>query len=316
MDQFSGWYNKLFGCKNRLANMEEKTVRSPVISVVMGVKNAESTIKKTVDSILNQEDESLELIIVNDGSTDGTDELLKELSRKDNRIRFLSRENKGLTVSLIEGCAVAEGEFLARHDANDLSLPGRLRAQANALRENINASFCSTYVRHVTKEGIGALITGQNGIIHGSVMMRRSAYQKVGGYRRQFYYAQDVDLWSRLREVGSHIEVPFIYYEALLFPESISGTKGQEQKRFFELIEQASFARRDNREEKVWLDKAEELSMRCRGSRVRTTSFADGAYFIGSCLIEHNPSLAREYFKDAIRFNKLHLKSHLKLMGM
>ena len=285
----------------------------PFVSVVMGVKNAESTIKKTVNSILNQEDIKLELIIVNDGSTDSTEELIRELSRKDNRVRFLSRENKGLTVSLIEGCAVAEGEYLARHDANDVSLPGRLSAQANALESNNEASFCSTYVRHVTKEGIGALITGSNGIIHGSVMMKKSAYQKVGGYRRQFYYAQDIDLWSRLKEKGSHVEIPCIYYEALLFPESISGTKGREQKKFFYFIEQASIARRDQKEEKIWLDKAEELSLRCRSSRMRTTSFADGAYFIGSCLIEDNPSMAREYFKDAIRFNRLHLRSYLKL---
>lgn len=282
----------------------------------MGVKNAENTIKKTVDSILNQEDIDLELIIVNDGSTDGTEGIIRELSRSDHRIRFLSRDNKGLTVSLIEGCAIAKGEFLARHDANDISLPGRLRTQADTLRENIDSSFCSTYVRHITKEGVGALITSSNGIIHGSVMMKRSAYEKVGGYRRQFYYAQDIDLWSRLRDVGSHIEIPCIYYEALLFSESISGTKGREQKKFSYLIEQASNARRERKEERVWLDKAEELSLRCKSSKVRPTSYAEGAYFIGSCLIEHNPSLARQYFKDAINFNRLHLKSHLRLLGI
>ena len=296
--------------------MIERKESIPTVSVVMGVKNAEKTISNTIDSILRQEDVAIELIIINDGSTDSTERVVQALSREDNRIKLVTRENKGLTISLIEGCDIAQGEFIARHDANDLSLSGRLIIQVNALRENNDASFCSTHVRHITKEGVGALVTGKEGIIHGSVMMRKSAYKQVGGYRSQFYYAQDLDLWSRLEEVGRHIEIPSIYYEALLYPESISGTRSQEQRKFFHLIKQASNARRNNEDEGIWLDKARKLSQRLKNTKPRTAKFAEGAYFIGSCLIADNPSLATHYFKKAICYNKLHLKSYLRLAGI
>lgn len=292
---------------------KKNSVSNPSVTVIMSVKNAEARIESTMISILSQKDVNLEMIVVNDGSTDSTARIVDRLRRDDNRIKLISRENKGLTISLIEGCELAQGEFLARHDANDHSLPGRLSAQANALLEDSGASFCSTYVRHVTKEGVGAMTTKDEGIIHGSVMMRKSAYKRAGGYRRQFYYAQDIDLWSRLKCVGRHIKIPSIYYEALLFPESISGTRGNEQRKFCYLIKQASAARRDGKDERIWLDKAHLLSQKCRASKPRTTKYADGAYFIGSCLAEENPSLARQYFKDAIVFNSLHLRARLRL---
>lgn len=279
----------------------------------MGVKNAQERILSTINSVLCQEGVELELIIINDGSTDDTEEIIQAQIGKDTRIKLVSRENKGLTASLIEGCLYAQGDFIARHDANDVSLPGRFLVQANALIMNENASFCSTNVRHVTKEGIQAIVTTEGGIIHGSVMMRRKDYHQVGGYRPDFYYAQDIDLWSRLREKGDHIAIPDIYYEGLMFPNSISSTKGAEQKRFLSLIQKAALARQFGESEKPWLVKARELSEKCRKTKFRTSQFADGAYFIGSCLQEHNPSLARKYYKEALRFNSTHLRARLKL---
>ena len=285
----------------------------PTVSVVMGVKNAQDKIIETIDSVLNQQDVDLELIIINDGSTDCTKKLIEDKAQEDQRIRLISHENRGLTISLIEGCALSEGEFIARQDANDISLPGRLKIQASALSVNRDSDVCSTFVRHVTKEGISALVTGDDGIIHGSVMMRRSAYLKSGGYRRQFYYAQDIDLWSRLLENGKHISIPHIYYEGLLFPGSITGSKSTEQKKFLKIIENASEARRTGNNERLWLNKAEYLSHSCRRTKGRTSTYADGAYFIGACLLEHNPSVAKSYFKEAISYNPRHLRAHLKL---
>lgn len=285
----------------------------PSVSVVMGVKNAQERILHTIHSVLRQEGVEVELIIINDGSTDDTERIIRTQADKDSRIRLISRENRGLTVSLIEGCLYAQGEFIARHDANDISLPDRFLIQTNALLSNKKASFCSTYVRHITKEGIEAIVTANDGIIHGSVMMRSKDYHQAGGYRSEFYYAQDIDLWSRLRERGEHIAISDIYYEGLMFPSSISSTKSGEQKKFLSLINKASFARRSGESEKPWLIKAQELSARCRKSRVKTSQYAEGAYFIGACLQEHNPSLARKYYKEAVRLNSTHLRARLKL---
>lgn len=285
----------------------------PTVSVVMGVKNAEDRITKTIHSVLSQEGVDLEFIIINDGSTDSTKQLVQHISNHDNRIKLISQENRGLTASLIEGCRLAKGEYIARQDANDISLPGRFKTQTNILEKNKEVSFCSTFVRHVTKEGISGLVTKCEGIIHGTVMMRRNAYLESGGYRPQFYYAQDIDLWSRLLENGSHISIPEIYYEGLLFPDSITGSKSAEQKKFLNIIKKASEARKNGGSDRYWLKKAESLSVECRKTKGKTSRYADGAYFIGACLLEHNPSVAKRYFEEAIGYNQRHLRARLKL---
>lgn len=212
-----------------------------LISVVMGVRNGGDRLSLTIDSILKQEGVELEFIIVDDGSTDITPEILRHAAQDDERIRIVTREKRGLTASLIEGCQLARGEFIARQDANDISLPDRLRVQLATLERDHSFAMCSTHVRFVTKEGVTALTSCPNtdenrnalrGIIHGSTMIRKDYYHRVGGYRPMFYYAQDVDLWSRLLEIGRHVIIPSIYYEALIFADSISGTKKKEQERF------------------------------------------------------------------------------------
>lgn len=280
----------------------------------MGVKNAQKYLKKTIDSILSQNGVEIEFIIINDGSTDGTETILREEASRDERIRLVSRENRGLTASLIEGCGLVRGEFIARQDANDISLPGRLLSQVSALKATKDASFCSTYVRHVTKEGLEALITSVEGVIHGSVMMPRDAYLSVGGYRKEFYYAQDIDLWSRLKQQGQHIVIPKVFYEGLLFANSISATMKKEQEKYLHIINKATEARLNNKSETDWLLKADKLAIECQ--RLKNSNHgrsSDGSYFIGACLIPHNPILAEKYLTEALRNNPMHLRARYKL---
>jgi hypothetical protein len=149
-------------------------------------------------------------------------------------------------------------------------------------------------------------------------MMRRSAYEQAGGYRPMFYFAQDIDLWSRLVERGSHLVVPEVLYEATLSPGSISGSSRPEQEAFHALITAATLARRGGREEAPWLQKAEALGQRCRaaGPRPRSRRQADGAYFIGACLAQERPDLARHYLRQALALNPWHLKARLKLAAL
>jgi glycosyltransferase involved in cell wall biosynthesis len=264
----------------------------------------------------------LEFIVIDDGSDDCTLDILREAALRDGRLRFISREKRGLTSSLIEGCAMAKGRFIARQDANDISLPGRFETQAKVLLSNENISLCSTHVRFVTEEGITALtactdenqsVNGLKGIIHGSTMMSRKHYDLVGGYRSSFYYAQDVDLWSRLLEIGQHIIIPRIYYEALLFSDSISGSRKKEQEKFFFYIRSATKSRQDGQSDEIWLKKAELYSKKCRSLGGSPRRVANGAYFIGACLLQHNPSLAKKYFGLAIKHDPTHLRARLKL---
>src|SRR5450759_1549651 len=110
--------------------------RNPEVSVVMSVYNGASHLAATLDSILSQEGVKFEFIVVNDGSSDKTGQILNDYAQRDSRVRIIHQENTGLTRALIRGCDAATGEFIARQDAGDASLPGRLARQLDVFRNN------------------------------------------------------------------------------------------------------------------------------------------------------------------------------------
>ena len=299
---------------------------TPDVSVVMGVRNAEASIATTLDSLRSQQGPSLEIIVVNDGSTDGTANILDALASRDSRLRVLHSPPRGLTVSLIDACATAKGRYLARQDAGDWSLPGRFEKQVQCLETAVRGVLCSSYVRctvddnvtievkRVSQEDLQDGLTGP--AHHGSVMMRRSAYIDAGGYRPMFYFAQDIDLWSRLTEIGSHLVIPEVLYRAEASPGSISGSRRVEQEHFHRLIVACTKARRSGASEASFLLKADQLSQRCRKLRRSRKRIAAGNYFIGSCLLPSHPDLARPYLEAALANNPLHIKARLKLLRL
>jgi glycosyltransferase involved in cell wall biosynthesis len=294
----------------------------PLVSVVMGVRNGAGTLEATLISLTQGQNLDLEVLVINDGSTDQTGPLLDRLAAADPRIRVLNREGRGLTKALIEGCLEARGTFIARQDAGDRSLPGRLEQQVACLDADPGANLCSCHVRLVVEEGATATVNrlaeesladGLTGpAIHGSVLMRREAYERAGGYRAAFYYAQDLDLWSRMVESGRHRVVPEVLYEATLSPGSISGSRRQEQEAFHALIVAATRARRAGESELPWLEQAEQLSESCRNARRNPRREADGAYFIAACLAADHPELSRRYLERTLELNPLHLKARLR----
>lgn len=296
----------------------------PLVSVVVGVRNGATTIASTISSLKQQDEVDLEIVVVDDGSTDDTFSILQKLAVTDPRLKVIGQKPSGLTKALIRGCNAAMGEFIARQDDGDLSLPTRLAQQAACLHENQSAALCSSYVRFVVPEGATTevrspttddLADGLTGpACHGSVMMRRSIYRQVGGYRAAFYYAQDIDLWSRMVEHGSHIVVPKVLYQSVVSPKSISGSHRYEQMLFHQFIVGATEARRAGHSEDAWIKRAEKLTALCIRSKPSVQREADGAYFIGSCLIRENPDLAYNYFKRTIELNPRHLKARLRLV--
>ncbi len=222
----------------------------------MGVYNAGGTLRETLDSILTQEEADFELIAVDDGSTDGCGALLDEYAARDRRLRVLHQDNRGLTRSLITGCAAAAGRFIARQDAGDLSHPRRLTMQQRMLDENQEVVLVSCATAYVAPEceplwisrstGVGftpaaILDPSRPGFLsdgpthHGSAMFRRDAYERVGGYRAAFYYGQDFDLWYRLAALGKFQTVDEVLYTARISPDSISRTARPRQERLAEL---------------------------------------------------------------------------------
>src|SRR5262245_5437953 len=114
---------------------------APDVSVVMSAYNGGNRLHETMHSILSQEGVSLEFIIVNDGSTDGSDLILDEYAVHDARVRVLHQENQGLTRALTKGCAAAKGEYIARQDVGDIALPNRLGLQKQVLDQNEDCAF-------------------------------------------------------------------------------------------------------------------------------------------------------------------------------
>jgi glycosyltransferase involved in cell wall biosynthesis len=291
---------------------------APKVSVVMGVFNSAPTLAATLDSILKQERVDLEFVVVDDGSTDQSGEILSSYASRDSRLIVLRQENKGLTSALIRGCAHARGEFIARQDAGgDISLLGRLAHQVEFLGAHPEAvmTACGTHVvdlegeslyeiRQTEREFQDALfalddIKGPSH--HGAVMFRREAYEKVGGYRKIFAVAQDLDLWSRLVEVGECLSTTEVLYQTQISYGSITHLNRGLQKRVSEIIARCALARRQGREDAELLQNVQALQpASCRNGLARLVRDAHFYYFLGSMLRTKEPGRARKYFLKAL----------------
>lgn len=303
----------------------------PEVSVVMSVYNGAQFLRESIESILSQEGVDFEFIIVNDGSTDITGQIISEYAESDKRVKLIEQDNTGLTKALIRGCEVAGGKYIARQDAGDISLPGRLFMQSRLLDERDGCSFVSAHSEcvgpqneHLYSSEFDELYLNArlqslnvNELIgpssHPVVMMRRQSYIHVGGYRSQFYFAQDLDLWTRLIEIGKHGVVPQILYRYSITPEAISGFYAREQRKLRELIIKAASLRRQGKNDSEILNKAEMIKPRTRG-RIATIRKAQGNYFLGCCLQENNLKASKNYFKRTVRQNPFHLKAWIKLL--
>ena len=300
----------------------------PEISVVMSVFNGDAYLRGAVDSILLQENVDLEFIIVDDGSTDSTSTILEEYAQRDHRVCVVTQENAGLTRALIRGCAQARGRFIARQDADDRSLPGRLQKQADLLRRADEILFVSCWARATGPEdevlldvcppadvatATRMLQAERKGpCAHGTVMMRRRAYESVGGYRWQFYYGQDSDLWLRLAENGTFAFVPDILYHYRCFPESISLGARSLQAKYGRLGQACKEARRSSKPEDAVLEEAARI--RRGGAGKASQERVNGNYFIGSCLRRKRDPRAKKYLWRVVREQPLHFRAWYKLL--
>jgi glycosyltransferase involved in cell wall biosynthesis len=206
----------------------------PTVSVVMSVYNSELYLAHALESILSQTFTDFELIVIDDGSTDGSAEILHSTS--DPRLRVVEQNNAGLTRSLNRGFALAKGEYVARIDADDTCLPGRLAAQVAYMDQHQATVLLGTAYRHVDllrdrqvdiyppreDEALRRAMVSGNPFCHSSVMVRRAAVVKEGGYDESFPYLQDYELWSRLAQVGELANLPQILVSRRYHAASLS----------------------------------------------------------------------------------------------
>jgi GT2 family glycosyltransferase len=219
---------------------------APRLSVVMSVYNGEPYLRAAVDGILRQTFADFEFVIVDDGSRDGTASLLADYAARDERIVLLTNAtNIGYTRSLNKGLAAARGAYLARQDADDISLPERLACQvaymdahpavgvAGTLAQVIDDSDRPLDRDHFPKaldnEAVQAQLLIGNCLCHGSVVIRRQHLEQVGDYDVDLEPTEDYDLWLRLAEVGQIVNLEARLYQYRVHAASVSTTRRPQQ---------------------------------------------------------------------------------------
>jgi glycosyltransferase involved in cell wall biosynthesis len=185
----------------------------PEISVLMSVFNSEKWLKSSIDSVLSQSEDEFEFIIINDGSTDNTSSILK--SYKDDRIIIVDQENRGLTKSLNVGLNLAKGKYIARIDADDISMQNRLDVQKKFMEENPDIALVGSDAIIIDEKGnkVGhakyptshtmlsnKLYNFKSVFPHSSIFFRKNIIMKGGGYNENFIRSQDYDLYLRISE--------------------------------------------------------------------------------------------------------------------
>lgn len=188
-------------------------MKKPFISILLPVFNSESFLQECLDSITGQSFSDWELIAINDGSTDRSLQILQNYSEKDQRIRVISRENRGLVKTLNEGISLAQGEWIARMDADDICLPDRLQQQIIRLKET-DSDLCGGQISRIgikgkhswhfpdSCEGIYAWMLFRSAFAHPTVMFRKSLAQAFGYSEDYSHSNQDYDLWTRMAAAG------------------------------------------------------------------------------------------------------------------
>ena len=317
---------------------------APAISVVMGVCNDADILPETLASVLAQTERDFEFIVVDDGSSDPrVGEILADVARRDARLRVVTKSNEGLTRALIDGCAAARGTYVARIDAGDVMAPDRLARQKAVLDAHPDVVLVTCWTEFCGPEweplyverGAANVSDGPDGWIapatftaaegylvngptsHPSVMFRLDTYRAAGGYRWQFYYGQDGDLWGRLAERGPFAGVPAVLYRCRVFPEGLSMRNGERQRRLHQCLFGAIQARRAGASEEPHLQAAAAIRPPPRPAGApppRPRPRAEGWYFVGERLRRNGDPRAAKYFREACRRRPWGAKNWLRLL--
>jgi glycosyltransferase involved in cell wall biosynthesis len=214
---------------------------APAVSVLMGVRNGAPWVREAVQSALDQTVADLEVIVIDDGSTDETATLLAAI--KDPRLRVEHQPPRGLTPSLNRALALARAPLVARLDADDVALPGRLARQRAFLDAHPEVGLLGTAAREVDVSGrevglvtppeddaaIRRALIRRNPLVHSTVMMRRTLLERLGGYDEALPVAQDYDLWMRMSRITRLANLPAPLVARRLLPGRVSAVRDSER---------------------------------------------------------------------------------------
>ena len=239
-------------------------VTKPLVSVIIPVFNAEGTVREAIDSILRQTYNQIEVIVINDGSTDNTLKILGEYCEE---IRYISQNNKGPSAARNAGIEIANGDFIAYQDADDVSMPKRIEREVDYLLNNLNMSMVFTGMKTISKDKIPKchsefLLLQRNYIPCGSVMHKKEVLDSVGWWNEQV----DWDLWIRISEKFDIGYIKECLYEYRKRETGISSVRGRLKNR---LIDLQMFKNRYKRKKEIWMAvKIKRISIECKLLRI------------------------------------------------
>ena len=201
----------------------EQEIVTGLISVIMPVHNSQAYLNEAIQSILNQTYKKFEFIIINDGSTDNSLEIIKKYREEDDRIILINREKRGLIKSLNEGLSKTKGQYIARMDSDDISLPHRFERQFDYMESNQDIGVCGTWIKIFgdninTKLGrpsnddetLKTTLLFSVPFPHPSVMIRSNAIKGKYDYNLDYDSIEDYKLWLDMSKTTKFSTVPEI----------------------------------------------------------------------------------------------------------
>lgn len=220
--------------------MFEPSNEAPAISVIIPACNEERFLGDAIASICAQSFDDFELIVVNNGSTDATGQIISEWKSRDARVRGVSLERASLHQSLRRGVAISRANFIARIDADDMATAERLQRQYETMVSYPALGVLGTAAHIVSDSGrsmgftkprltdqeIKRFLPEGCPFVHSSVMMRREVYLRAGGYRPGLNLAEDYDLWLRMALITEMANLPEPLVKYRLHKDSINGRRG------------------------------------------------------------------------------------------
>jgi len=217
------------------------TTKNPLVSVVMPAYNAENYIAEAIESILNQTYKNFEFIIVNDGSTDNTLNIIKRYAKKDKRIIIIDhKERKGISETRNNGLRAAKGKYIATHDSDDMSMPDRFQEQVNYLNKNPKVGVVGGFIDifdDTTSKNLGIrkypekdedlrkMVFFCSPIAQPASMIRKQVFNEIGFYREIDAPSEDLNLWFRLGERFKFANIQKVVIKYRYHPHSMTGSK-------------------------------------------------------------------------------------------
>lgn len=200
------------------------TTLTPEVSFVLCIYNGEKYLKEAIDSVLRQDFFNFELILIDDGSTDETLNIIRNFEIKDSRCRVFAGPNQGIIASRNMGIVHAHADLIALMDADDICMPHRISTQVQYLKNHPDCVAVGSKTMFIDPEGESltfmnlaidhdsidkAHLSGRGGIIvNPSALIRKAAILQVGMYQKEYLHAEDIDLFLRLAEIGKLANIP------------------------------------------------------------------------------------------------------------